>query len=84
MPKIKVVGSVGDPAELLKHVKDKQWNDYTVIAKGGHVVLKINGVVMCEIQDDDPRRVPSGKLALQVHRGPDMLVQFKGIRLREF
>ncbi|MCK4292828.1 MAG: DUF1080 domain-containing protein [Planctomycetes bacterium] len=82
--KIKVVGSVGDPAELLKHVKDKQWNDYTVIAKGGHVVLKINGVVMCEIQDDDPRRVPSGKLALQVHRGPDMLVQFKGIRLREF
>jgi len=82
--RIKVVGSVGDPAELLTHVKDKQWNDYTVIAKGGHVVLKINGVVMCELQDNDLRMVPSGKLALQVHQGPDMLVQFKDIRIRRF
>jgi len=27
---------------------------------------------------------PSGKLALQVHQGPDMLVQFKDIRIRQF
>ncbi|MBN2269545.1 MAG: DUF1080 domain-containing protein [Sedimentisphaerales bacterium] len=79
-----VVGSVGDPAELLKGVKDKQWNDYTVIAEGGHVVLKINDVVMCELEDSDPRMPASGKLALQVHQGPDMMVQFKDIRIRQF
>jgi hypothetical protein len=80
----RVVGSVGDSAGLLKAVKDKQWNDYTVIARGGHILLKINDVVMCEIEDNDPRRVPTGRLALQVHVGPPMLVQFKDIRLREF
>ena len=80
---IKVVGSVGDPKELLQHVKPKQWNDYTVSAKAGHVVLKINDVVMSEVHDNDPRRIPTGKLALQVHQGPPMLVQFKDIRLRE-
>ena len=82
--KVEVVGQVGDPNELLGHVKDGQWNDYTVTARGGHIVLKINDAVMCEIQDDDPNRIVRGKLALQVHQGPDMKVQFKDIRLRKF
>jgi len=80
----KVVGSLGDPTELLKLVKHEQWNDYTVITKKCHTVLNINGVVMCKVEDDDPKRVPSGRLALQVHQGPPMLVQFKDIRLRQF
>ena len=54
------------------------------VADGGHIVLKINGVVMTEVQDDDPNRIESGKLALQVHQGPDMKVQFKDIRMRQF
>lgn len=82
--KINVVGSVGEPAELLKHVKPKQWNDYTFSARGGKIILKINGVVMCDLEDNDPRRIPSGKLALQVHQGPDMLVQFKDIRIQHY
>ena len=82
--KINVVGSVGDPDELLKHVKPKQWNDYAFSVRGGRIILKINEVVMCELEDNDPRRIPSGKLALQVHQGPEMLVQFKNIRLRKF
>jgi len=82
--KLNVVGSVGDPEELLKHVKQKQWNDYVFSARGGRIVLKINDVVMCELEDNDPRRISSGKLVLQVHQGPEMLVQFKDIRLRRF
>jgi hypothetical protein len=82
--KINVVGSVGEPDELLKGVKPKQWNDYSLIAKGGRIILKINDVVMCDLEDNDPRRIPSGRLALQVHQGPDMLVQFKDIRIRQF
>jgi type 1 glutamine amidotransferase len=76
-----VTGSVGDPAELLKAVKPNDWNDYTVIAKGGNVVLKINGVTMCELEDRDPKRLVHGWLALQVHVGPPMIVQFKDIHL---
>ena len=81
--KINVAGSVGDPDMLLKRVSPAQWNDYKVIADAGLVALIINGVVMCEVEDNDPNRVAAGKLALQVHRGPDMLVQFKDIRMRE-
>jgi hypothetical protein len=51
--------------------------------RGGHVVLKINGVTMCELDDRDPRRIPRGSLALQVHVGPPMLAQFKDIFLRK-
>jgi hypothetical protein len=80
---IRVVGSVGDPEELLAHVDPEKWNDYTVVAKAGHIVLKINDVVTCEVHDNDPKRIRSGKLALQVHQGCDMLVQFKDLRLRE-
>jgi len=80
----KVVGSVGDPQELLKKVRDKDWNAYTLITRGGHTVLKINGITMCEVTDRDPRRTPKGHLALQVHRGPPMKVQFRNIRMRQF
>ncbi|MGZ8937757.1 MAG: family 16 glycoside hydrolase [Limisphaerales bacterium] len=79
-----VVGSVGDPKDLLKAVKDQDWNDYTVIARGESVVLKINGVTMCEILDRDPKRTPQGYLALQVHTGPSMKVQFRDIRMKQF
>ncbi len=82
--KINVTGKTGDPAKLLEKVDGNGWNDYTVIARGEHIVLKINGVVMCEVHDRDPWRIRSGILALQVHRGPDMKVRFKEIRIREF
>lgn len=78
----KQVTPLGDPAELLRIVKLREWNDYTVTAKGGRVVLNINGVTMCELDDRDPRRIKQGLLALQVHVGPPMLVQFKEIYLR--
>ena len=80
----RVVGSVGDSDELLKAVRSGQWNDYTVIARGGQVVLRINGKTMCELDDRDPKRPVHGWLALQVHVGPPMRVQFKDIYLRRF
>ncbi len=77
-----VVGTTGDPAELLKAVTLNEWNDYTVLAHRGRIVLKINGATMCELDDRDPRRLLRGVLALQVHTGPPMTVQFKDIRYR--
>jgi type 1 glutamine amidotransferase len=79
----RVVGSVGNPDELLKAVQPGQWNQYIVTAQAGHIVLRINGVTMCELDDNDPKRIVQGKLALQVHEGPPMQVQFKDIFLRE-
>jgi len=42
----KEITPLADPAQLLAAVKAKDWNHYTVLAKGGSVVLKINGVAM--------------------------------------
>jgi type 1 glutamine amidotransferase len=78
----KKVTSIGDPDQLLALVKSDDWNDYTVVVNRGNVVLKINGTVMCELEDRDPERLVHGWLALQVHVGPPMKVQFKNIYLR--
>lgn len=78
----KDAGSVGDPKELLKAVRDNDWNDYHVIVRSNLIVLRINDVVMSEVRDHDPRRALSGLLALQVHTGPPMKVQFKNLRMR--
>ena len=37
---------------------------------------------MCELEDRDPKRLVHGWLALQVHVGPPMRVQFKDVYLR--
>ena len=80
--KRQVLDKLGDPAQLLKVVKTNDWNEYVVTAKGGDVRLSINGKVMCELQDRDPRRIERGLLALQVHTGPAMTVRFKDIFFR--
>lgn len=82
--KREVVGSLGDPKKLLEAVRPNEWNDYTVVARKGHVTLHINGTPMCELDDRDPKRLARGWLGLQVHVGPPMLVQFKDIHLRRF
>ncbi len=80
----KDAGSVGDPKELIKAVRNNDWNDYHVIVRSNLVVLRINDVVMSEVRDSDSRRALSGLLAVQVHTGPPMKVQFRNVRLRQF
>lgn len=79
----RVVGRVGDPEQLLAVLREGEWNDYRVLVDGDRVLLEINGVVMCDVTDRDPRRTPRGHIALQVHTGPPMTVQFKDIRMKE-
>jgi len=77
-------GSTGDSDELLKVYKENEWNDYHVIVRDNLILLRINDVVMSEIRDYDKARLVSGLLALQVHVGPAMKVQFKDIRIKKY
>ena len=80
--KPKVVGEVGDNKELFKKVKPGDWNEYKIEAKDFHFVQSINGTVMADLQDDDAKnRKASGILALQLHAGPPMKIQFRNIKL---
>ncbi len=69
--------------ELQKKVKADDWNDYEISAKGSKVVLKINGQLMCEVDDRDAKLAcKKGIIALQMHPGPPMKVQFKDMRIK--
>ena len=69
--------------ELQKTIKQNDWNDYEVVALGSHVTLRINGKLMCEVDDRDKKMAcHQGVIALQMHPGPPMKVQFKELRIK--
>jgi hypothetical protein len=81
--KPKVVEKFADSADLAKAIKKQDWNEYHIIAEGNHIIEKINGHLMCEVTDEDNMARKDGIIALQLHAGPPMKVQFKNIRLKE-
>ncbi len=77
-----VTGKTGDRAELAKAIKKDDWNTYHIVAKGNHIKHSINGVLQAELTDEDDAALRSGLLALQLHAGPPMKVQFRNILLK--
>jgi hypothetical protein len=82
--KKQVVGKVGDQAEIATHFKVGDWNDYCIVARGNHIVQYLNGIQTVDLTDEDPKAMPSGIIALQIHAGYVMTVDFKNIRLKTF
>ena len=81
--KKRVVGSIGKSAEIQANIHQGEWNDYVVIARGNHLTHIINGRVTVDVVDDQAdKRAMSGVLALQMHAGGSMTVQFKDIRIK--
>ena len=79
-----VIGAVGDYKELAKVIREDDWNDVHIIARGNTILHLLNGRVMCVLIDDDPaNRSPEGKLGVQVHTGPPMKVEFRAIQLKK-
>ena len=50
----RLMGNIGDRTELGKLIKMDDWNEYTVIARGGTFIHIINGQLMAVMIDDDP------------------------------
>lgn len=72
-----------DSKELQASIKKEDWNDYVLVAKGNVLTHTINGKVMSEtVDEEEKKRAMSGILALQLHAGPPMIVQFKNIRIK--
>jgi hypothetical protein len=64
--------------------KTGDWNDYIIIAKGNHIEQYLNGVQAVDLTDNDEKnRMMSGILALQIHAGNPMQVEFKNLRLKQ-
>lgn len=72
-----------DPDKLQEAVNKGGWNDYEVTAIGPRITLRINGQLMCEVEDRDAEMArDAGYIALQMHPGPPMKVQFKDMRIK--
>lgn len=79
-----VIEKFGEVAELRKKVKRGEWNEYHIIAQGNRLRQFINGQLMVDVTDNDPQcRRLRGILALQLHGGFPMKVQFRNIRLKQ-
>jgi len=82
--KVEVVGETGKSEDIQATIKNEDWNDYVVIAKGNHLQHFINGKQTVDVVDEQAAKAAKdGILALQIHTGPPMTVQFKNIRLKE-
>jgi hypothetical protein len=53
----RLMGTIGDRTELGKLVKANDWNEYTVIARGGTFIHIVNGQLMAVMVDDDPESI---------------------------
>ncbi|MFN5103109.1 MAG: DUF1080 domain-containing protein [Planctomycetota bacterium] len=79
------VGSAGDADALLSQIKWEDWNRYKIVAKGHVLQHFINDQLMSEVQDSESAKsAAEGVLALQLHAGPPMKVQFKNIMLKTY
>ncbi len=77
------VGDVGDSDAIQAEIKHEDWNDYHILAKGNQLEHRINGLVTMKLTDhQEAKRAMKGILALQIHQGPPMVVQFKDLQLK--
>jgi len=58
------------------------WNRVHLMARGNVLTHSINGHLMCMVIDDDLQRQKTGRLGVQVHVGPPMVVEYRNWRLK--
>lgn len=82
--KKQITGSVGKSEEIQAAIKKDGWNDYVVIAQGNHLQHFINGHQTVDVTDEcEAKAAKSGVLALQLHAGDPMTVQFRDLRIKQ-
>ena len=81
-----VVGSLQTTDDELKGIiKNNDWNQAHIIARGNMITEILNGHVTSVLVDDDTKgRALKGLLGFQVHVGEPMKVEFRNIWLKQF
>jgi len=66
--------------DATQYVNQEAWNDYRIVAKGHHIQTYLNGHLCVDM--NDPEGETSGVVALQVHSGGPLKVEFKDLKLK--
>lgn len=80
--KKKVLDTLITADEFKELFKLDDWNDVVIIAKGNHIRHYMNGRLILDFTDDPKLALTDGILALQLHAGRPMWVEFKDIRIK--
>jgi len=79
-----ITDSVGSSDSLKTFIKNNDWNEIYIIAKGNRLKHYINGILMSDATDNDStNRKFEGILGLQVHVLPAMKVEYRNIRYKK-
>lgn len=62
-----------------KVYRQGDWNEYEILAQGRRIRLTLNGAVTIDTTDD---KAATGIIALQLHAGPPMRVEFRNLRIQ--
>lgn len=68
------------PEDVKSWYKKNEWNEMTVEARVGNIVVKVNGKETARLSNDSGRL--EGKFALQLHGEMDMKVLFKEVKIK--
>jgi hypothetical protein len=77
-----VLSRTGDNKELARFLTDG-WNAVHLVVRGNVMMHNINGHLMSVTIDDDPKRVRTGLIGVQVHVGPPMRIDYRNWRIRK-
>lgn len=72
-----------DPELVAPHVDLDGWNEYVITCDGPRLKFQINGHTTVDYVEKSDQGATEGIIAFQVHRGPEMKVWFKNIRIKE-
>lgn len=80
--KKKITGKLIDQAGWEKLFKLDDWNDVIIRCEGTHIQHYMNGRLTLDFKDAEKNALLEGILALQLHAGKPMWVEFKDIRIK--
>lgn len=69
--------------ESLAGLNKSGWNEYIVTADGPRITLELNGKRTVEYVEQESGIASTGFIALQVHSGPAIQVEFKDLLIKE-
>lgn len=79
----KIASMIANPDSLKSFIKNGDWNEIKIVAKGNRLTHFINGKLMSDVTDNDADlRKMDGLIGFQVHAGPPMKVEYRNVKIK--
>lgn len=74
-----------DPAPAIKVGKQHDWNELEILAQGNRIRVVVNGTLVADWRDPEPKRILAGPIGLQLHSNTvPQEIHFKDLKIETF